>query len=108
MPQCIVLNVTYRDEWTDQAEHPLRKLAVGLHVPKKHRPALVHPTLEDAEREAARLACESKTGRADTYAVFELVAVVWGKELADTDRVQGMGTCKALVPKWDDAPGIEV
>jgi hypothetical protein len=29
-------------------------------------------------------------------------------DAADTDRVQGMGTCKALVPRWDDAPGVEV
>lgn len=108
MPQCIVLNVTARDEWTDQTEHPRRKRAVGLHVPAKDRPALVHHTREEAEREAARLACESKNGWADTYAVFELVAVVKGKVLADTDLVQGMGTCKALVPKWDDAPGVAV
>jgi hypothetical protein len=108
MPQCIVLNVTDRDEWTDQTEHPRRKLAVGLHVPAKHRPTLVHATREDAEREAARLACESKTGWADEYAVFELVAVVRGKVLAPTDLVKGMGTCKALVPKWNDSPGVEI
>lgn len=108
MPQCIVLNVTDRDEWTDQTEHPRRKRAVGLHIPRDQRPTLVHHTREDAEREAARLACESKTGWADSYAVFELVAVVKGKVLADTDRVQGMGTCKAMVPRWYDAPGVEV
>ena len=108
MPQCIVLNVTDRDDWIDQTEHSNRKRAIGLHVPAKYRPTLVHHTREDAEREAARLACTSKHGYADTYAVFELVAVVKGKVLAATDRVQGMGTCKALVPKWDDAPGVEV
>ena len=108
MPQCIVLNITDRDEWTDQTEHPRRKLAVGLHVPVKNRPALVHASRDDAEREAARLACTSATGWADTYAVFELVAVVRGRVLAETDRVQGMGTCKALVPKWDDSPGVEI
>lgn len=108
MPQCIVLNVTARDEWTDQTEHPRRKLSVGLHVPAKHRPTLVHHTRAEAEREAVRMACESTTGWADTYAVFELVAVVTGKVLADTDMVRGMGICKALVPKWDDEPGVEV
>lgn len=108
MPQCIVLNVTDRDEWTDQTEHPRRKLAVGLHIPAKRRPALVHHSREEAEAEAARLACTSESGWTDTYAVFELVAVVKGKVLADTDRVQGMGTCKALVPRWDDAPGVAV
>ena len=108
MPQCIVLNVTDRDELTDQTEHPRRKRAVGLHVPAKDRPTLVHHTREDAEREAAQLACESKTGWADTYAVFELVAVVTGKVPAETDMVRGMGTCKALVPKWRDEPGLEI
>ena len=75
------------------------------------RPArLVHATRDDAEREAARLACESKTGWADTYAVFELVAVVRGKVLAETDlvKVKGMGTCNALVPKWCDELGVKV
>lgn len=38
MPQCIVLNVTDRDEWIDQDEHPNRKRAIGLHVPAKDRP----------------------------------------------------------------------
>lgn len=108
MPQCIVLNVTDRDDWIDQTEHPNRKRAVGLHIPRDQRPSLVHHTREEAEREAARLACTSANGYADTYAVFELVAVVKGKVLSDTDRVQGMGTRKAFVPRWDDAPGVEV
>lgn len=110
MPQCIVMNVTQRDTWLDQVrEHPQGEKALGLHVPATYRPRLVHPTREDAEREAARLACTSETGGyADEYAVFELVAVVRGKVLADTDRVRGMGTCNALVPKWNDAPGVKV
>lgn len=102
MAQCIVLNVTDRDEWIDQVEHPHRKRPVGLHVPSKSRPSLVHPTREAAEREAARLACTSKTGWSDEYAVFELVAIVRGKVLSETDLVKGMGTCNALVPKWTD------
>jgi len=108
MPQCIGLNVTDRDDWIDQTEHPNRKRAVGLHVPAKDRPTLVHNTREEAEKEAARLACTSKTGWGDTYAVFELVAVVRGKVLADTDMVRGMGTCNASVPRWAEAPGVEI
>lgn len=109
MPQCILVNVTQRDTWPDQVSpHPQGRRALGLHVPATYRPRLVHPTREDAEREAARLACESKTGWADTYAVFELVAVVKGKVLAETDMVRGMGTCNALVPKWNDEAGVKV
>lgn len=98
--QCIVLNVSERDDWIDQTEHPHRKRAVGLHVPAKSRPTLIHPTREDAEREAARLACETGTGFGGTFAVFELVAVARAKVLADTDRVRGIGACGAMCPKW--------
>lgn len=109
MAQCIVVNVTQRDTWLDQAsEHPKGKRALGLHVPASCRPRLVHATREDAEREAARLACTSESGYADEYAVFELVAVVRGKVLADTDRVKGMGTCGALVPRWQDEQGLKL
>jgi hypothetical protein len=97
--QCIVVNVSERDDWLYQTEHSGRKREVGLHVPKKVRPGLIHESREDAEREAARLACESG-GYGSDFAVFELVGIVRGKVLADTDRIKGIGPCGALVPKW--------
>ena len=102
MAQCIVLSITGRDEWTDQVRpHPQGMRAEGRHVPPKYRPSLVHPTRAAAEKEAARLAC-STGGYGGEFAVFELVAVVAGKVLADTDRVRGTGPCGAFVPRWDD------
>ena len=105
--QCIVLNVTERGDWIDQIlPHPKGLRAEGLHVPTKFRPSIVHTTREAAEKEAARLACESGLQEGE-FAVFELVAVVRGKPLANTDRVKGMGPCAAMVPRWLDAP-VEV
>lgn len=105
MSQCIVLNVSEAGEWVDQRDpHPRSMRAVGLHVPREHRPSLVHQTRAEAEKEAARLACES----VGEFAVFELVAIVKAKALTDADHVRGMGRCGALVPRWDDLPGIEI
>lgn len=104
MSQCIVLNVTESGDWTDQATaHPRGLRAEGLHVPLKLRPSLVHPTRDAAEKEAVRLACQTGLQQGE-FAVFELVAVVRGKPLSDTDRVKGLGPCGAMFPRWLDAP----
>lgn len=97
--QCIVVDVSGRDRWIDQPD-PHHTRAVGLHVPVKSRPTLIHPTLEDAERDASRLACETGSGFGGTFAVFELVAVVRATVLADTDSVRGIGACGAMCPTW--------
>jgi hypothetical protein len=105
MSQCIVLNVTEVVEWIDQRDPDPRGMrAQGLHVPPKYRPTLVHTTRAEAEKEAARLACQS----GGEFAVFELLAVCKGKALADTDRVRGLGPCSALIPRWDDEAGLEI
>lgn len=97
MTQCIVLNVTDRLDWVDQVSpHPRNLRVLGLHVPKACRPSLIHPSREEAEKEAARLACET----AGSFAVFELVAIMEGKPLPEPHPVRGMGPNGAAVPRW--------
>lgn len=96
MPQCVILNITDNHDWRHQA-FPHGKFHPGIYIPNKQRSGLIHPTREDAEKEAVRLACETG-GR---FAVFELTDVVSGEPLSDSDRVKGMGPCGARVPRWE-------
>lgn len=93
--QCIVLDVTDKADWREQA-YDKGQWKEGVHIPRQSRASLIHPTQEIAEREAARLACESN----GTFAVFGLIATVNGRQLSDQERVRGMGPCAALVPRW--------
>jgi uncharacterized cupin superfamily protein len=100
MTQCIVVNITSRDDWTDQYfTDPTGKRALGLHMPNDVRPRVIHQTRQDAEKEAARLSCTTGNFGSD-YAVFELVGIVSGQILVDTDHVKGIGACGAMMPRW--------
>ena len=100
--QAIVVNISEEAQLLFQAyEHPEKLRVIGVHLQKRVRPSVIFPTLKDAEEEAARLACKAgKDG--NTFAVFELVAIVRGEVLADSDHVKGIGPCSAMVPKWQN------
>ena len=86
--QCLVVNVSNNEQW-DWSMNVIR-------VPSEARPTRIHATREIAEKEAARLACE----HGGEFAVFELVGIVSGNTLSDTDRVKGVGPCGARIPQW--------
>lgn len=88
MPQCIVLNVTDSEAWLDRQ--------FRFRIPHNMRPSFIHDTREQAEREAVRLAGE--TG--GEFAVFELVGIVRGEVLSDSDKIKGIGPCAARIPRW--------
>ena len=87
--QCLVVNVTRAGEWWAQRTDRTT-------IPQQQRPSYLHETRGSAEREAARLAGEV----GGEFAVFELVGIVSGNTLSDTDRVKGVGPCGARIPQW--------
>ena len=86
--QCLVVNVSNNEQWDWSMD--------VIHVPSNARPSRIHATREIAEKEAARLAGE----HGGEFAVFELVGIVSGNTLSDTDRVKGVGPCGARIPQW--------
>jgi hypothetical protein len=90
----LVLNVTDCHNWSAR----LALQGEIIHIPPGRRSGVVQLSRAAAEREAARLACQTG-GR---FAVFELCGVVEGRALANEERVEGMGPYKARVPKWMD------
>lgn len=96
MVQCVVLNISEIDEWRHQLI-PHGKFHPGIYIPKDQQPGLIHPTREDAEKEAVRLACN--TG--GKFAVLELIGTVTGQPLGDSALVTGLGPFAARVPRWE-------
>lgn len=92
----MVLNITDSQDWRHQVVAK-GGFHVGVYIPKRDRSGFIHPSREDAEKEAVRLACE--TG--GQFAILELTAIVSGQPLADSDWIKRMGAGRVLVPKWE-------
>lgn len=104
MPQCIVVSLRDRDDWIDRMRpHPKGMRALGLHMPQKVRPSLIHPTRADAETEAARLAGENPGCR---FAVFELVGAVEAQSTGDDHGSWWIKHSAAVVPRWAEVPEV--
>lgn len=91
MSQCVILHVTDAHEWdTGVLFGPLKK------IPERERSAVLQPSRQVAEIEAARLA--RKTG--GVFAVLEVVGVVRMEAKPSHVTVGGEVAATSQAPTW--------